>query len=1099
MRFGVLGPLQVWTNSGTPVRVPERKVRALLAALLAHAGRPVSPGHLIDGLWEGDPPAEPARVLRTKVSQLRRALGDAEPGGRELIAATPAGHRLVTGPGTVDAERFARLTAEARASHDPRRRAGLLTEALALWRGPAYADFRDTFLTRAVVERLEEERLVATEDHAEARLQLGAFPELLGELAELVERHPLRERFRAAQMRALYRAGRQGEALAAYHELRARLAGELGVDPGPGLASLHRSILRQDPALTPGDSRLPVPLTALVGREDAVEDTVTRLRTGRLLTLTGPGGVGKTRLALETAHRIAATGEQVALVELAAVARDAPASSVVEAVATELGVRDEPPAPRRPPRPGPPAAGAPAVGAPGRVPDRVDRLAAAVADRPLLLVLDNCEHLADPVAELTSRLLRSAPMLRVLATSQEPLRVPGESVLAVAPLAEPQAVALFRAHAARTAPAVRTDGPATATVTAVCRRLDGIPLALELAATRVGSLGLDGLAGRLDDRFRLLATANRGVPARHRTLRAMIDWSWDLLDHEERALLRRLAFHRDGCALEGAEAVCAGPPVPRDRIADLLARLVERSLVVATPGHHGLRYRLLESVAVYGREQLDAADETADVRRAHRAHLVALAERAASELRGPGQRRWLDRLDEESPGLRTALGGAVQDGDTTSALRLVGALAWYWHLRGRLTEARHWLDAVLALPVAPGDAALAAEAGVWRLGAGLVLGETPGPTGTAPPADASPHDPAADPPALAAHTRVTTDPVRRARARWYLASLLGWDNLAGSERLAIGAADAFAALDDPWGTAAVLSVRSWQRMARGDLTGARADGERSLALFDALGDDWGRLQVVPTLGSLAEIAGDYGTSARLHRRCLRVAEELRLWPELCYLLSGLGRVTLLAGDPAEADALHERARRLAVRHGDQFGRQLAELGLGLGARRRGDLATAEDLLRRCLVWNRARGVDVAVALLLAELGFVAELRGDARTARALHEEGLTVARVVADPRAVALALEGLAGTAALDGRHRAAARLLGAAAAAREEVDAPLPPAERGDVDRITRAVRAALDGDRFDTETHAGRALGTAIRPDGTAPGTPDHGDPPRTTRDGR
>ncbi|MGW6461705.1 ATP-binding protein, partial [Streptomyces sp. NPDC055078] len=702
----------------------------------------------------------------------------------------------------------------------------------------------------------------------------------------------------------------------------------------------------------------------------------------------------------------------------------------------------------------------------------------------VLLVLDNCEHLADAAAELTAALLRAAPGLRVLATSQEPLRVPGEAVHTVAPLPETDAIRLFRARAAASAPGLRIEGRAGETVAEICRRLDGLPLALELAATRAGSLGLTTLAERLGDRFRLLATEGRGVAAKHRTLRAMIDWSWDLLDAPERAVLRRLSAHADSSTLAGAEAMCAGPPVGRAEVADLLARLVERSLVVAVadPDGLGVRYRLLESVAAYGRERLAAAGETTAVRERHRAHQVAFAEHANARLRGPGQQRWLTALDTQAPDLRAALDDAVAHGATDDALRLVNAQSWYWYLRGRLNEAARALDAALALvPRSSGvDASPTAAARVWRTGIDIVCGEVTDAGRAALDAIAAYEGP-----------HGVADPAGEARARGYLASLLGFDSLPTGERLTAQALDAFAELDDTWGTAAALSTRAWQRLTRGDLTAARDDATRGLTLFTGLDDTWGRLQCLPTLGTLAEIAGDYGEAARLHGEGIRAAEELRLWSELSYRLSAMGNILLLTGETARADALHRRARRIAVEHTDQFGQQIADLGLALGARRRGDPDTAERYLRRSLEWNRERGVDAAVALVLAHLGFLAGERGDIVEARSLHREGLTAARAVGDPRAVALALEGLAGAAVLGGDPAEAARLLGAAAAARESVDAPLPPAERGDVDRITAAAQAALDTDTYAAAFRAGRALGTRVRPHLESPGEPRPSEP--------
>ncbi|HEX2315076.1 MAG TPA: BTAD domain-containing putative transcriptional regulator, partial [Thermomonospora sp.] len=488
MRFGVLGPLRVWTAGGEPVTVPELKVRALLAALLAQEGRPVSADRLIEDLWGDRLPADPAGVLRTKVSQLRRALEDAEPGARALVAAHPPGYALDVPTDAVDAWRFQRLVALARTDDDPRTTARVLADALALWRGPAFADFADAEFARPAVARLEERRLAATEDLLHARLALGEHAALVAELADLVERHPLRERLRAAHMLALYRAGRPGEALDGYRDLRDRLASELGLDPGPELAELHQRMLRRDPDLDPAPAApgpvrarpLPAPLTDLVGRGASLCEVGAELERGgpgeRLVTLTGPGGVGKTRLAVETATAIAGSfPDGVFLVELATLPPGAGPVEVAELVARALGLRDHP-------EPGPAT--------------QEDRIAEALRDRDLLLLLDNCEHVVEPVAALAETLLRAAPRLRILATGQEPLAVPGERVRVVPPLETPgpevpddpetlrtfAAVRLFERRAAAASPGFRLDAGNAGAVAAICRRLDGVPLALELAA-----------------------------------------------------------------------------------------------------------------------------------------------------------------------------------------------------------------------------------------------------------------------------------------------------------------------------------------------------------------------------------------------------------------------------------------------------------------------------------------------------------------------------------------------------------------------------------------------------------------------------------------
>lgn len=1095
MRFGVLGPLAVRTADGKLVVVRETKVRAVLAALLVHAGRPVTADRLIDGLWGTRQPVHPAAALRAKVSRLRAALDQAEPGARGLVEWSPAGYLLRTGAGSVDAEQFRTLTARARTTAAPAERAALLADALGLWRGPAYADFADEASIRPESARLEEEWLTALEDRAEARLALGEHGALVGELSGPVTAHPLRERLRVAHLRALYGAGRQGEALAAYQELSRLLADELGVDPGPELAALHEAMLRQEPALSPAPApgpapyaaappsrtNLPAPLSGLIGREAALAGVRELLGRGRLVTLTGPGGVGKTRLALAAAVEAAGPYEPqgprkpdephspyedgVWLAELASLERTSDVPRIARALATVLGLRDE-----------------------GRT-TTADQLADALRTRRMLLVLDNCEHVIGPVTELTEALLQTAPGLRVLATSRAPLEIPGELLCPVPPLDIPPpgashgalresgAVRLFTVRAAAAAPGFTVDEDNAAAVAAVCRRLDGLPLALELAATRMRMFGAAELADRLDDRFPVLAGGRRAAPARQQTLRGVIDWSWELLTGAERTVLRRLSVFADGCTLEAAEAVCAGDGVRQAEVLGLLGQLVDRSLVVAVADAPA-RYRLLESVHAYARERLAECEhaepgEAGRVRARHHRHYVEWAERAEPQLRGHAQRDWLRRLDAETTNLRAALSRLARgDGEDAAelALRLVNALSWYWYLRGRLGEARGALDLALALN-APGPAPepiplpeptpvpdLRARARAWRAGIALLILDG---------ADRAPLERIADFPAAVA------DPAACAMAQWFLGfAHTGFGDPAVSRDLIDRSYTGFTALGDPWGTAAALSVRASPLHASGADTALR-DSARSLALFEQVGDGWGMLRAMRVRRGLVEIAGDYAAAERLDRDGLRIAEELGLVSETTALLSRSGRTALLRGDLAGAEEYHERARGLAVHHADQRAREVAEVGLALGARRQGKLTVAEAHLREWLAWCRQWEGAPGIALILAELGFVAELRGDAAAATALHEEGLAAARGTGDVRAVALALEGTAGARALAGRYDEAARLLGAAEAARESVGTPLPPGERGDVERIGATLRAALGTRGYAAQLARGRARG--------------------------
>ncbi|WP_219418942.1 BTAD domain-containing putative transcriptional regulator [Pseudonocardia nigra] len=1001
MQFGVLGPVAVTTDAGEPVTVPGAKVRALLADLLAHRNQVVSAARLIDDIWGDDAPANAAGALQVRVSQLRKALNDAEPGARDLVESRPPGYVLRTG--AVDADRFAELAESSDADR--------LAAALRLWRGDPYADVADEEFVRAEVTRLAEQRLAVHERLAQARLARGEHDLVAADLAELVAAYPLREGLRALQLRALYAAGRQSEALDSYTDLRDRLADELGLDPGPELVALHQQILAQDaglaappraahpqvaqPPVAQPRSSFPAPLDELVGRAEALAELRRLLPDRRLVTLVGPGGVGKTRLAVEAAreHGVAH------LVELAALPAGDP--GVVDRVLVALDVRE--------------SAGATVTAE--------DRLLAAVCHREVLLVLDNCEHVVEAVAALVARLLRDAPEVHVLATSREPLGLAGELVWEVPPLAVPDdardvdavrrsaAARLFAARAAAQQRAFRLDERTAPAVAQLCRRLDGLPLALELAASRVRALGVSGVVERLDDRFALLTTRQRDMPERQRTLTAVIGWSWDLLDEADRRVLARLAVFSDGCTLDAAEAVCGAD-------LDVLSRLVDRSLLTLDDAGDQPRYRLLESVAAFCLERLD---DTGRVRVWHAAYYTDLAERADPQLRGPDQKEWLERLDAESADLRAALahGGGP---------RLANALAWYWFLRGRFTEARRALTA-------GGDAG-------WRAGFALLQG--------VPVTDVEiPED-------------------LTGRVAWFVATALldRSEQARASELLVAAMTDA-----DTWTEAAVLSTRAMLAHAAGDLDALERHGNRSRELFAAIGDRWGRLQATDWIGGLADIRGEYDRAAALHTEGLRWAEELALWPEVGSKLSWLAWIAVQTGDYAHARELGERAYDMAVEQDSPGAMVFAELSLGFAARRDGklDLATAhlEHLLD---VAGRDEQPALFLPMVLIELGYAARQNGDEAAALARHLEAFEAAEAVGAARDAVSAVEAVA---SVEPDAEAAARLLGAAAAARSSLGVAATTAERDEVERTTARLVTALGEDAFGAAYRVGGALG--------------------------
>lgn len=1038
MRFGVLGTLIVRTDDGASVDVPERKVRVLLGALLLARGRPVPVDTLVDHLWGfGDVPLRPDRALQRKVWALRSALSAAEPDAGERVRFRSAGYLLHTAEEAVDAERFQVLVARARAAEDPGSRAGLFARALDLWRGPALADLADETFTEPARARLEQEWLTATEEYALARLDLGEHRQVARDLSEPLAENPLRERLVATRMRALNEDGRRAEALRLFADLARGLREELGVDPGPEVADLHTRILRQESGGGVGvpRRRLPRPLTEMLGREDDLSRIRSLLAHERLVTLTGFGGVGKTRLATALAHEL---DGDTHMVEYAAHAKGA---DPAEVLARTLGLRDE-----------------------GEGKTR-ERLVRGLTGQDTLLVLDNCEHLLEPIGDLTAHLLARLPDLRVLATSREPLGVPGEHLHQVGPLPVPPsgsdpaeahgyaAVRLFVARARAAGPGfelTETNAPDVARLT---RRLDGIPLALELAATRIRALGVHGVLCRLDDRFRLLATAQRHLPPRQRTLRAMIDWSWDLLDERERVLLRRLSVFTGGWHPEDAEAVCADPD---HDVLDPLTRLVDRSLVAATvdPCTDEIRHHLLESIADYARARLAEAGETRTLRDRHARHFSHLAEEQHATLFGPGQGRGIRRLDAEAANLYAAVDHAVAVGDAETALETAGGLTWYWFLRGRYREGQRVLTLVRTVDGADAHPELQAT-----IEAGGTVFEILNGTG---------HD-------HAQHARAAlkagpeADLIRARLALTLGIALQSRGDQEVSEELVDQAPDVFCEHGDDWGLAAALVAQASHTLGRGDLAHAEGQGREALDLFERLGDSWGRMNARGVLAVLAEIRGEYGHSRRLHEAALAAAEELDLTVEVAGSLSGLGRLALLEGDLDRADALHRRSADLVRGQGGIAERQHPQMGLALSARRRGRLDEAEAYLTELVDWSRRVEWWPGTALTLSELGFVAELRGDADEALRLHTEGLIAAHGTEDTRAMALALEGIAGAHTLLGCLEESARLLGTATRAREDSGAPMPAAERGDVDRIETLLCAELGETVFEEALQEG------------------------------
>ncbi|MGW2815551.1 BTAD domain-containing putative transcriptional regulator [Streptomyces sp. NPDC001415] len=875
MRYLLLGPLHMTGPAPAPAGP---RLRSLLAFLVLNAGHTVPAERLVDALYGEEPPAGAAGALQSQVSRLRKCV-DIEYG--------PAGYRLVADPEDVDVLRFERLArdgARAREAGDAGRAAVLLREALELWRGPALADVAHAPFAAAQSARLEELRAGAVEELAEAQLALGGDPsELLPWLREAVAAHPLRERLRGQLMRALRRGGRGAEALAEYETARTLLAEELGADPSPELAAVHLSILRGEDARPATASRLPAQLTSFVGRDRELTTLVGLLGSSRLVTLIGTGGTGKTRLALEAATRL--PGE-VCFVDLSAAPRTA------LAVRGALGLRDS------------------------GADDPESALVEALRDRAVLLILDNCEQIIEDAAALAHRLLSHCPGLRILATSREALGITGESLRPVGPLDTDAAVRLFTDRAVAVRPEFALDQTNSRTVQAICDSLDGLPLAIELAAARLRQLPLAQIADRLDDRFRLLSRGDRTKPERHRTLRAVVEWSWSLLSDEEREFAARLTVFSGGATSEAAGRVCGARSDAAGRVCgarsdagcgagrdseDLLASLTDKSLVEVEAGAgagavaEAGRYRMLETIRAYAADQLPASSRDL-VGAAHTAYFLELAEAADPELRSADQLHWLKRLSAEHANLRAALVRATRR-DHPSALRLLTALSSFWWLRGLRADVAPVAAELLAALEGGGVLEAGSGAGFDFDEAYVLCVLAAGVGGAVPDADR----------ARAARIVAERDrPFRQPFTAFLWAIAAGPS--AGAERPELAG-------PDPWSRALARAGSGHLHLFHGRVEEASRALSGALVAFRVLGERWGTATTLAGLAGVSAARGDAEAALGCMDEALALFEELGCWEDIADLLRERAELLRGAGRLASARADFERALVAARRAG----------------------------------------------------------------------------------------------------------------------------------------------------------------------------------------
>ncbi|MEU4739035.1 BTAD domain-containing putative transcriptional regulator [Actinosynnema sp. NPDC023658] len=1024
MQIGLLGPFEVRTDDGASAAVPGARLRALLTALALEPGRVVPKATLVDWIWGEDPPSDAANALQRLASRLRRVLPDG------VVDGQAGGYRLAVEPDAVDAVRFERLLGQARGDDGPRR-ARVLREALGLWRGAAMQDvgLSDSGAFDAAVTRLEGLRLSALEDRFEAELRLGRGPELVPELTALVAAHPVRERFVAALMRALGAAGRSTEALVVYQRAREALAEALGVDPSPELSALHVALLRGELGRREESRKtnLRAELTSFVGK-DADVAAVRDLVTGhRLTTLVGPGGSGKTRLAAETVRTLLdALPDGAWLVELAATGAG---GDVAQPTLAVLGLRD-------------PLLGGSTDAEPA------DRVIAALREREALLVLDNCEHVIESAAKFAHRLLGECRRLRVLATSREPLGITGEALWLVEPLALPAqdadpadvesspAVRLLRDRAGAVRKDLATDARTSSTLARVCQALDGMPLAIELAAARLRTMSLDQLAHRLDDRFRLLTGGSRTALPRHRTLRAVIDWSWELLNDAERVVLRRLSVFSGGASLEAAERVCAGDAVDADQVLELLTALTEKSLV-RTEGDGAPRYRMLGTIKEYAGDRLAEAGESEAARRAHLAYFTEFAETAEPHLRRAEQLEWLAALEVEHDNIGAAMRGALAAGDAHGAMRLVAAAGWYWWLAGHKVEGN---EMVMAAAAVPGEVPDGIRVTAYAFAVGFLTA------------------------GRARDQFQAQDWIHRAYelGRSLSAPHPAVGLVAALERLvhAPGAyRSAFEPLlsdDDPW-------VRAIARLQLGKMRvvlghgGRDADAHLELAVteFRALGERWGLSFALTELADRIAMRGEFAAACEHLENAIAVVTEIGATEDVVRMRSRQALLYRLSGNEESSAAALAEAQRHAERVA--WPEALADLALAKAelARWGGD---AEQARRQLDVALTALGADAEHPSMRAMahdlLGYLAEGLDEAREHRvaAFH-----AASEAGHASAVGHVLIGIADLALRRVLPEQAARLLGASAAV-----LGLPDRSAPDLARIEQAARLHLGDARF-------------------------------------
>jgi predicted ATPase/DNA-binding SARP family transcriptional activator len=989
----LLGPVEV-RRDGELLAVPSGKPTELLMRLAVSAGTVVPKEQLLEDLWAADAVSTSANTMQSKVSRLRRALGDAA-----LVEGGPVGYKLAVDPGAVDVlelDRRADAVTELVHAGDPAAVQAACSEALGLFRGEVLfgagdADWLRPYRAHAVGLRL---RLV--EDQLRARLDLGASGDVVEALEELVAEHPLRESLWGLLITALYRAGRQADALAAYRTVRGHLVEELGLEPGRDLQQLEQQVLAQDPALDAVAHRpsaapaavpvrdqhgnLPALSSTLVGRAGACADLAARCDAHRLVTLVGPAGVGKTRLAVEVARQLQpADGAWLVRLETARTPE-----SVSDTVAAALHAND---------------AGEPAL---------VERLRGA----DVLIVLDNCEHVVDAVAELVHPLLRAGDGVRLLTTSQLPLGVDGEHVYPVSPLPFVDAVELFGLRAAGHDVGFSA-AEDTATVEEVCRALDGLPLAIELAAARTRSLSLREISRRLADRFSVLRDPSSRRPERQGSLAAAIGWSYELLFPDDQHGLWALAVFVGGAPLDGVERVVAALGVPDEAALDVVDRLVDRSLVTIDNTADGeRRFWLLDSVRSYALDRLEESGDASVAFGAHAEWVAGGAAAAADGARGPDQPRHVDWARTERANIDAALEWAGRH-DPLLALTIATQLGWVWMLAGDHAGAERVRAALAAVgPGAPEE---------LRPAGSLLLGWLEASGGDVELGHATVVE-------AIEQFDFAGDDLARARADFFLAYVLSQQGDFERCRTVLDRSrPVFVECGQAWDEAANWVLLAHVTLAAGDQGRATEACTEATRLLAEVGDPWFLVHAEAMLGAIAQAEGHYADACDHLGRAADAAQRQGFASSEAYHRANLGRAQQQSGDLDDAALSLQAAIDVGRAAGDLRVVALARMRLGRVLREQGDLDAARALFIAAQTWYRASGGGDH-ALLTDCL--VAVTEPSVADAGELVDGVLGEARRTGDVEVEVLTLDAMAHWSAVDGDLEAATAWLELADAA---------------------------------------------------------------------